>query len=160
MKSFTLIEIVITIVLVAFVLAMVTGMGKWFSERVRFDNTKEEITSIIDNVLQEAATTSSVVVGSGTKRFGSLLLMMTSGSTISRSYSSGELVDEITEQRTVRHGMIWTTGFSALLSPYGIGCDIGDDTSEFSIVSAENLNLQACYRLVAASCKLQQIACQ
>ena len=59
-KGFTLIEIIITILLIAVVLTMVTSLGSGFSDRVRFANTKEEVTAKMTNIIQEAATTNAV----------------------------------------------------------------------------------------------------
>ncbi len=159
MKSFTLVEIVITIALVGIVLSMVTGMGRWFSDRVRFSNTKEELTSTITNVIQEVATTSSVSVGTGTQRYDALELSIMSWEIIAWSYSGAELSAEIQKEKRVSWGYIFTSGFKLLLEPYQIKCD-ADASPEFSVISADNVNLKACYQIATATCKLKEIHCQ
>lgn len=68
-KAFTLIEIIITLLLIAIILAMVTSLGSGFSDRVRFANTKEEVIAKVTTVIQEAATTNAVRMGSGWQRY-------------------------------------------------------------------------------------------
>ncbi len=59
-RAFTLLEIVITLMVIGIALTMVSSLGQGFSDRIRFANAKEEIAQAVYNVVQEAATTNTV----------------------------------------------------------------------------------------------------
>jgi|GEM_PF-6266167 len=110
-------------------------------------------------VIQQAATTNSAPVGTGWQRYGSLTLMLPlSGNLISRSYSSGELAQDVTGESALSYGSVMTSGYSITLHPYAVGCTIGSG-SAFTVVSADNERLKACYETNDATCKIREVKC-
>lgn len=159
-KWFTLIELVITIVIIGVVLSMVTGLGNWFSDRIRFANTKEVVTQSLQNIVQEAATTNAVRIGTGWVRYGmlSFFIPVWSGALISWTYSTWDLSTAFSGTKRIEHGILITSWFSRSITPYEIGCRLwtGD---RFRLVSTDDTKLQACFRMQASTCKLQEISC-
>lgn len=157
-KWFTLIEIVITIVIIGIVLAMVTNLGSWFSDKIRFANTKERFASSIQNTLQEASTTNSVHLSSWWVKYWYLSLGVLSGTSLQATYGSGELVAPFSREILIDRALVTTSGFHITLIPYAVGCTVHSGAS-LQITSTENTNFHACYSVAAATCKLQEVVC-
>ena len=159
-KAFTLIEIIITIVIIGIVLSMVTSLGNWFSDRIRFVNTKELITQSLQHIVQEAATTNAVYVGSGRVKYGILTLTIPawSGNTIIWNYSSWDLTTPFSGKNTVDRGVIFSSGVTLTLTPYSVGCQVSPIHS-LRVGSTENTKLHACFDIQSSTCKLQEVRC-
>lgn len=159
-RAFTMVEIVITLVIIGIILSLVWGMGQGFSNRVRFANLKEELSASVNNVIQEAATTSAVFITSGTwHTYGKITLQILSWNKIERTYSSGQLLTGITRTTIIpARGVVTTSGFTAVLTPYAIGCTLLSG-STFSLRSADMPTLRACYTTNADTCKVREVKC-
>lgn len=159
-KAFTLIEIVMTIVVIGIVLTMVSNMGNGFTDRVRFANAKEKLSSSVQNIIQEATTTNTVRVTTWQVKYGTITLSIAPGtwSKINVMYTSWELLTPFSRQVALDRGIISTSGFSLQLTPYAIGCTIGSGDS-LRLTSYENTKLKACYKLQPDTCKLKEVTC-
>ena len=158
-KAFTLIEILVTLIIIGIALSMVANMGSGFSDRVRFANTKEETVSAISNVVQEAATTNAVRVGTWREKYGMITVTILSWTSIWREYSSGVLALPITGEKVIRRGTLTATWFSLIVVPYAVWCEL-PDSKFFSLTSADNPNMRACYETDPTTCKTREIVCQ
>lgn len=156
LRGFTLLEIVIVMLVMGIVMTITLNLGRWYTQRVRFQQEKEQFIASFTRFTTYARTSNLA----GDAPYTQLTIKLSTHDSIATTNTNVQIgTYHMAQSQLV---LPWET-YTLALKPYDIWCSLIENPS-MQEVSFEQVSgvgeWKACYALVLSTCKIEERPCQ
>lgn len=156
MQGFTLIELVIIMMVMGIVLTMTMRLWRSYTQRVRFQQEKEQFISSFMRYTTFARTSNLA----WNAPYKNLIVTIKEDSIFAWTDTNVTVGWYNLEQSTLV--VPWNT-YTLTMAPYTIGCELQQDPTMKEVELRQKSSVgqgEACYVLTLSTCKLQELSCE